>query len=41
MNASEDRAAVLNNAGYVAMLRGDLEQAESLFNQAIETRGRF
>lgn len=41
VNASEDRAAVLNNAGYVAMLRGDLEQAESLFNQAIETRGRF
>ncbi|MDP3175226.1 MAG: tetratricopeptide repeat protein [Phenylobacterium sp.] len=41
ISASEDRAAVLNNAGFVAMLRGDLDQAESLFNQAIEARGSF
>jgi len=39
VSASEDRAAVLNNAGYAAMLRGEYDDAEKLFQQAIEARG--
>lgn len=35
----EDRAAVLNNAGFAAVLRGDLPQAETLFQQAVDARG--
>lgn len=31
-----ERAAVLNNVGYVALLRGDLEEAESLLSRAID-----
>lgn len=33
------RAGVLNNAGFAAVLRGDLDAAEKLFQQAIDTRG--
>lgn len=31
-----ERAAVLNNVGYVALLRGDYPQAESLLSRAVE-----
>lgn len=37
----EDGPAVLNNAGYAAMLRGDLAKAELLFTQAMAGRGEF
>ncbi len=33
------RAGVLNNAGFAAVLRGDLDAAEKLFQQAIDVRG--
>ena len=35
----DQRAGVLNNAGFAAVLRGDLDAAEKLFQQAIDTRG--
>lgn len=38
-SGAEDRGTVLNNAGFAAVLRGDLVQAEVLFHQAIEARG--
>ena len=41
VSGAEDKAAILNNAGFAAMMRGDLAQAESLFTQAIAARGRF
>lgn len=31
-----ERAAVLNNVGYVALLRGDYQQAESLLSRAVD-----
>jgi Flp pilus assembly protein TadD len=37
----EDKAALLNNVGYAAMLRGDNAQAQELFNKAIAARGQF
>jgi Flp pilus assembly protein TadD len=37
----EDRAALLNNVGYAAMLRGDQANARSLFNQALTAKGQF
>ena len=40
-SGTEDRAAILNNAGFAALMRGDLPQAETLFTQAIAARGRF
>lgn len=40
VSGAEDKAAILNNAGFAALMRGDLEQAESLFTQAIAARGR-
>ncbi|MGE5566496.1 MAG: tetratricopeptide repeat protein [Parcubacteria group bacterium] len=40
-SGAEDRAAVLNNAGFAAMMRGDLPQAKDLFQQAIAARGKF
>ena len=40
VSGAEDRAAVLNNAGFAALMRGDLVQAESLFTQAIAARGK-
>lgn len=39
-SGAEDKAAILNNAGFAAMMRGDLLQAEDLFKQAIEARGK-
>lgn len=36
-----DRAAVLNNAGYIAMLRGDYAKAKELFEQAIKAKGEY
>lgn len=38
-SGAEDRGSVLNNAGFAAVLRGDFDQAETLFQQAIEARG--
>jgi len=40
-SGAEDRAAVLNNAGFAAMMRGDLTEARDLFQQAIAARGKF
>jgi Flp pilus assembly protein TadD len=37
----DDRAALLNNAGYAAMLRGDYPKAEDLFTQAMQAKGVF
>jgi Flp pilus assembly protein TadD len=37
----EDKAALLNNVGYAALLRGDNEQAQALFNRAIAARGQY
>jgi len=39
--ASDDAAALLNNAGFAAMMRGDYEKAEDLFNQAIAAKGQY
>jgi Flp pilus assembly protein TadD len=41
ISGAEDRAAVLNNAGFAAMMRGDLSEARDLFQQAIAARGKF
>jgi Flp pilus assembly protein TadD len=38
-SGTEDRAAVLNNAGFAAVMRGDLNEAESLLQQAIDAKG--
>lgn len=40
-SGAEDRAAVLNNAGFAALMRGDLAEAKDLFQQAIAARGKF
>lgn len=37
----DDKAALLNNVGYAALLRGDHAQAEDLFNRAISAKGEF
>jgi Flp pilus assembly protein TadD len=39
--AGDDRAALLNNAGFAAMLRGDYPKAEDLLTQAMQARGEF
>ncbi len=39
--SDEDRAALLNNAGFAAALRGDYAQAEDLLNQAIKARSIY
>jgi len=39
-NAS-DRAAILNNAGFVAMLRGDYSEARDLLSQAMKAKGQY
>lgn len=36
---TNDRPAALNNAGFAAVMRGDLASAEQLFKQAIAARG--
>jgi Flp pilus assembly protein TadD len=38
---AKDRASILNNAGYVAMTRGDYSQAKNLLGQAIRAKGEF
>lgn len=39
--SASDRASVLNNAGYAAMLRGDYTKAKDLFGQAMKARGEY
>lgn len=39
VSGAEERGAVLNNAGFAAAMRGDLKEAETLFQQAIDARG--
>lgn len=39
--AAADRAAVLNNAGFAAMLRGDYAKARDLLTQAMKTKGGY
>jgi ATP/maltotriose-dependent transcriptional regulator MalT len=39
--AATDRAAVLNNAGYAAMLRGDYTKAKDLLTQAMKAKGEY
>jgi Flp pilus assembly protein TadD len=36
-----DRAAVLNNVGFAALMRGDYAAAKSFFDQAIKARGTY
>jgi Flp pilus assembly protein TadD len=36
-----DQAAVLNNVGFAAMLRGDYAKAKDLFDQAIKAKGTY
>jgi Flp pilus assembly protein TadD len=38
---AEDRAAVLNNAGFAAILRGDYDRAEELLREAIKAKGEY
>lgn len=38
---NSDRAAVLNNAGFVAMLRGDYTAAKDLLGQAMKAKGQY
>ena len=38
---SRDLPNVLNNVGYIAILRGDYVRAESLLNQAMEASPTF
>jgi Flp pilus assembly protein TadD len=37
----DDQAALLNNAGFAAMARGDYAQAENLLAQAMKAKGEF
>lgn len=37
----DDRAAVLNNVGLAAAIRGDYNEADKLLNQAIEAKGSY
>ena len=39
--AGEDRAAVLNNIGLAAAMRGDYAMAEKYLNEAMSLRGQF
>ena len=39
--STTDRAAVLNNAGFAAMARGDYTAAEDLLGQAIQAKGEY
>jgi Flp pilus assembly protein TadD len=38
---ADDSAALLNNAGFAALLRGDYEKAMALLDQAGQARGAF
>jgi Flp pilus assembly protein TadD len=37
----DDRAAVLNNVGLAAAIRGDYPEAEKLLNEAIQIKGSY
>lgn len=39
--AADERASVLNNAGFIAMTRGDYAKARELFEQAIKAKGSY
>jgi len=39
--AATDQAAVLNNAGFAAMLRGDYGKAKELLTQAMKMKGGY
>jgi len=39
--APEDRATLLNNAGFAAILRGDYAKAQDLLDQAVKARGEY
>ena len=39
--AGDDRAAVLNNVGLAAAMRGDYLQAEKLLNEAMAAKGKY
>lgn len=39
--ATDDQAALLNNAGFAAILRGDYPKAEELLTQAMKIKGEF
>ena len=39
--AQEDEAALLNNAGFAAMMRGDYAQAETLLTRAMQAKGQY
>jgi Flp pilus assembly protein TadD len=39
--STTDRAAILNNAGFAAMARGDYTVAEDLLGQAIQAKGEY
>ena len=38
---ASDRAAILNNAGFVAMLRGDYSTARDLLGEAMKAKGQY
>jgi len=39
--AGDDRAAVLNNVGVAAAMRGDFIEADKMFNEAMAAKGQF
>jgi len=41
MAIDDDRAAVLNNVGLAAVIRGDYREAEKLLNEAIDAKGKY
>jgi Flp pilus assembly protein TadD len=40
-SSSDDRAALLNNAGFAAAMRGDYVKAEELLNQALQSKTEY
>ncbi|HTX50478.1 MAG TPA: hypothetical protein VME40_13915 [Caulobacteraceae bacterium] len=39
--AQDDQAALLNNAGFAAMMRGDYTEAEALLTRAMQAKGEY
>jgi len=39
--AQDDQAALLNNAGFAAMMRGDYAEAEALLTRAMQAKGEY
>lgn len=39
--AATDQAAILNNAGFAAMMRGDYDKAKDLLTQAMKAKGEY